>query len=311
MRTIAVINQKGGVGKTTTVANLGAALATAGRRVLLLDLDPQTHLTLTFNTAPPSDQPSIYDILTDGAAVDKVVTEVRPNTWLLPSHINLAAAEMELVSVVGREVLLRDALAKLHGRYDFLLIDCPPSLGLLTINALTAAEEVLIPLQPHFLALQGVGKLFETVALVRDRLNPALKVSGILLCLYEAGTRLAAEVVDDLRQFLEKSRGTGVPWADARIYETVIRRNIKLAECPSHGLTIFDYEPRSHGAVDYSALAQEILQTGAVAAVPEAPPAAEPVARTRKREARARVVPEPAAAAAPPPGSSQEVVNLA
>jgi len=259
MRTIAVINQKGGVGKTTTVTNLGAALAEAGQRVLLIDLDPQTHLTLSLNVEPDADRPSIYDVLTGGEAVKKVVFEARKRTWLIRSHIDLAAAELELVSVVGREMLLRDALEQMKRTYDFVLIDCPPSLGLLTINALTAAEEVFVPMQPHFLALQGMGKLFETVALVRDRLNPTLSVSGILLCLYEAGTRLAAEVVEDMRQFLDRARGTGVPWADARIFDTVIRRNIKLAECPSHGLTIFDYEPRSNGARDYARLAREVL----------------------------------------------------
>ncbi len=272
MRTIAIINQKGGVGKTTTAVNLGAALAAADRRVLLVDLDPQTHLTLSCNVEPSEDSLTIYEVLIEGTPADEVVREVRKNTWLIGSHIDLAAAEMELVSVVGREVLLRAALAGLHGAYDFVLIDCPPSLGLLTINALTAAEEVLVPLQPHFLALQGVGKLFETITLVRDRLNPALTVSGILLCLHEAGTRLATEVVDDLRQLLEKARGTRVPWANARIYDTVIRRNIKLAECPSHGLTIFDYEPRSHGACDYALFAQEVLgQTRAAESPAEAP----------------------------------------
>ncbi|MCK4660041.1 MAG: ParA family protein [Phycisphaerae bacterium] len=265
MRTIAIINQKGGVGKTTTVANLGAALALAGRRVLLIDLDPQTHLTLSCNVEPDTDQLSIYDILIDEKSADEAAVEVEKNTWLIGSDIDLAAAETELANVTGRELILRNALSAMVGRYDFILIDCPPSLGLLTVNALTAAEEVFVPLQPHFLALQGVGKLFETVALVRDRLNPKLSVTGIVLCLYETGTRLAGEVVADLRQFIENARGTVVPWAHARIFDTVIRRNIKLAECPSHGLTIFDYEPRSNGALDYARLAGEVLgKLGAV-----------------------------------------------
>jgi chromosome partitioning protein len=259
MRAIAVINQKGGVGKTTTVTNLGAALAARGRRVLLIDLDPQTHLTLSVNVEPAAERPSIYDVLTDRRPLDDLMQPVGENIWLVGSHINLAAAEMELVSVVGREIILRDALNRVAETYDFVFIDCPPSLGLLTVNALTAAREVFVPLQPHFLALQGVGKLFETVTVVRDRLNPELAVTGILLCMHEAGTRLAAEVVDDVRQFLDAARGTDVPWKDAQIFKTVIRRNIKLAECPSHGLTIFDYEPRSNGARDYAALAAEIL----------------------------------------------------
>ncbi|MCP4589529.1 MAG: ParA family protein [bacterium] len=259
MRIIATINQKGGVGKTTSVTNLGAALANAGQRVLLIDLDPQTHLTLSYNVEPTSERPSVYDVLTNRTPLVDVVRKVRDNIWMISSHINLAAAELELVSVVGREVILRDALATMDQEYDYVFIDCAPSLGLLTLNALTAATEVFIPLQPHFLALQGVGKLFETVALVRDRLNPALSVTGVLLCMYESGTRLAAEVVEDLRQFLDGARGTEVPWANARIFDTVIRRNIKLAECPSHGQTIFDYEPRSNGARDYARLAEEVL----------------------------------------------------
>ena len=300
MRTIAVINQKGGVGKTTTVASLGAAMAAVGRRVLLVDLDPQTHLTLSFNVEPSDNRPSIYGILTDGRAVDDVVLEVRKNTWLIASHINLAAAEVELVSVVGREVILRDALGAMQRDYDFVLIDCPPSLGLLTVNALTAAGEVFIPLQPHFLALQGVGKLFETVALVRDRLNPGLSVTGVVLCLHEVGTRLAAEVVDDLRRFLEEARGTGVPWTDARIFDTVIRRNIKLAECPSHGLTIFDYAPRSNGARDYARLAKEVLGELDAEAEPAAVPADERVA----------VSPDDGAQPPPDPNSPDIAVEL-
>ena len=295
MRIIAVINQKGGVGKTTTVTNLGAALADAGQRVLLVDLDAQSHLTLSLNLKPGADRPSIYNVLTGDYAADQAARRVRKRTWLISSHIDLAAAELELVSVVGREVLLRDAFARMERKYDFVLIDCPPSLGLLTINALTAAEEVFVPLQPHFLALQGVGKLFETVALVRDRLNPKLSVSGVVLCLYEAGTRLAAEVVEDLRRFLDHARGTNVPWADARIFDTVIRRNIKLAECPSHGVTIFDYEPRSHGACDYARLAREVLGELEASAAP--PTAEQPASVVLDADSAAPPAPDPAAVA--------------
>jgi chromosome partitioning protein len=177
----------------------------------------------------------------------------------VPSHIDLAAAEMELISIVGREVILRDALGPCEADYDFVFMDCPPSLGVLTLNGLCAATEVFIPLQGHFLALQGLGKLLETVRLVADRINPQLSVTGVLLCMYDSGTRLAAEVVEDLRSFLASSRSEDVPWKDAVIFETVIRRNIRLAECPSHGKTIFDYEPNCHGAKDYDALAGEIL----------------------------------------------------
>ena len=274
-RQIALINQKGGVGKTTTTANLAAALARAGRRVLLADLDPQSHLTMHFGLDPAADgKPTIYNVLTEpedyplAAAVRETSVQ---NVRIIPATIDLAAAEVELVGVVGREVLLRDALASLRTdptlAYDYLLIDCPPSLGLLTLNALSAATEVLICLQPHFLALQGVGKLLETVNLVQQRINPALTVSGVALCMYDLGTKLAGEVSEDLANFLAQSRDRKTPWSSARIFETLIRRNIKLAECPSFGQVVFQYAPGSHGAEDYASLADEVM------AMEEGPPA--------------------------------------
>lgn len=273
MRQIAVINQKGGVGKTTTVANLGAALARAGRRVLLVDLDPQAHLTLHYGVELSDDQPSVYDVLTSSTPISEVALSVRENTTLVPADIDLAGAEVELISVTGREVILREALEPLASGYDFTLIDCPPSLGVLTINALSAATEVMIPLQAHFFALQGLGKLLDTVTLVRQRINPDLFVGGVVLCMHDATTRLAGEVVDDLVKFLERSRGTSTPWADARLYQTRIRRNIKLAESSSYGKTVFDYEPRSNGAIDYASLAEEVL--GPIETeVPPVPPSA-------------------------------------
>jgi chromosome partitioning protein len=260
VRTIAVINQKGGVGKTTTVANLGAAIAACGHETCLIDLDPQSHLTLHFGVEPGAGDVSTYDVLTSNASIGSGVVQVGRNLWLVPSVIDLAAAEMELVGTVGREQILRDRLTAQVLPYQFVLIDCPPSLGLLTLNALASASEVLIPLQPHFLALQGLGKLLETVTLVQRRINPNLRVSGVVLCMYETTTRLAGEVSADLQQFFAAARGTQTPWSQTRIYQTVIRRNVKLAECPSHGKTIFDYEPYSHGAEDYRSLAEEFLE---------------------------------------------------
>ncbi len=259
MRRIAVINQKGGVGKTTTTANLGAALARSGRRVLIIDLDPQAHLTLHFGVELADDQPSIYDVLTGAMPIEKVAVAARENVTFIPADIDLAAAEVELISVTGREVVLREALRGFGDDYDVMLIDCPPSLGVLTINALVAAREVIIPLQAQFFALQGLSKLLDTVTLVRERINTELTVGGVALCMHESVTRLAGEVVEDLTRFLEVGRGTEVPWAEARIYETRIRRNIKLAEASSFGKTIFEYAPRSHGAADYAALSVELF----------------------------------------------------
>lgn len=259
MRKIAIINQKGGVGKTTSCCNLGAAIAATGRNVLLLDLDPQAHLTMHYGVEPTGDTPGIYEVLTDNLHIDEATVAVRDRVRLVPSHIDLAAAEMELVSVVGRERILVEALEKTSQPYDFMIIDCPPSLGVLTVNALAAVTEVIIPLQPHFLALQGVGKLLESISLIKSRINPQLSVSGIILCMHEASTRLAGEVAADLQSFLDASRGTDNAWANARVFDSTIRRNIKLAECPSYGQTIFEYEQRSNGAADYARLAAEIL----------------------------------------------------
>ncbi len=268
MRRIAVINQKGGVGKTTTTANLGAAAARAGLRVLLIDLDPQAHLSLHFGVELSDAQPSVYDVLTTSMPVQEVALHVRDRVTLLPADIDLAGAETELVTVTGREVLLREALEAMEDDYDCLLIDGPPSLGVLTVNALVAANEVMIPLQAHFLALQGLSRLLDTVTLVRQRINPNLTVGGIVLCLHESTTRLAGEVVEDLVKFLDAARGTNLPWADAALYKTFIRRNIKLAESSSFGQTVFDYAPRSNGAADYARLASEVF---GVAMIPPRP----------------------------------------
>ena len=258
MRRIAIINQKGGVGKTTTAVNLAAALAKRGERVCVLDLDAQAHATTHYGFEPDADRPGIYDVLARGKSLADVRREVGENLSLVPSDINLAGAEVELDGMVGRDVILREAVTQDGEQFDFMLMDCAPSLGVLTINALAAADEVFIPLQPHFFALHGLSKLLETTALVARRINPGLTVSGVVLCLYDGNTRLAQEVVRDLREFLAQSRGTNRPWSEARVFDAKIRRNIKLAECPSFGRTIFEYAPRSTGAEDYAALAAEV-----------------------------------------------------
>ncbi len=234
MRRIAIINQKGGVGKTTTAVNLAAALAQCGQRVCVLDLDPQAHATTHLGIEPDGKSSSMYDVLVNSRPLAEVRRKINERLWIAGSDINLAAAEVELAGVVGREVILRDLLLQDKGVFDFVLMDCAPSLGVLTLNALSAASEVFIPLQPHFLALHGMGKLLETTALVAKRINPGLRVTGIVLCLYESNTKLTQEVIGDLQEYLDKSRGT------------------------------IAYAPSCHGAEDYMALAQEILRESRV-----------------------------------------------
>ena len=260
MRQIALMNQKGGVGKTTTTVNLAAAIAAAGRRVLLVDLDPQAHATLHLGVDPSQLDGSVYDILLDphhDAA--SAILATRPNLWLLPAETDLAAADTELGSDADRQHRLRLAMDRVSDRFDVVLYDCPPALGILTISALASADEVLIPMQAHFLALQGVSKLLETVKLVRSSLNPRLSVAGVVLCMHENQTTLAQEVVADLESFFTDAKATDLPWSNARIMRPAIRRNIKLAECPSFGQTIFEYAPTAAGAEDYAALAQDLI----------------------------------------------------
>jgi chromosome partitioning protein len=285
-RRITVLNQKGGVGKTTTTVNLAAALAAEGHRTLVLDLDPQAHATLHLGLMPGRSGPSLYEVLTEGLPMAKVRREVAPNLFICGSHIDLAGAELELLSTVGREVILRDQLDADDETFDYVLMDCPPSLSVLTLNALCAAREVLIPLQAHFLALHGLSKLLETINLVSRRVNRDLKVAGVLLCLYDAGTRLGGEVIDDLDRFFgarKTATSVGSPWADARLFRTRIRRNIRLAECPSFGQSIFQYAPSSRGAEDYASLAAEI-QGMAPAAVWAAEEANVAAARERMKD---------------------------
>ena len=259
MRSICVMNQKGGVGKTTTSVNLAAGLAKQGRRVCLIDLDPQGHSSLHLGVDAFGQTPTVYDVFSGKKTLHEVKQLAVDNLWVVPSDLDLAATEVELVDTPGRELILRGAIDRMTQQqpFDYIIMDCPPSLGVLTINALTSAKEVFIPLQPHFLALQGLSKLFETTALVKRRLNRELKVSGIILCLYETATRLAADITDDLVRFLAQSDPMA-PWKNARIFDSRIRRNIKLAEAPSFGQSIFDYAAKSPGALDYAALVAEV-----------------------------------------------------
>ncbi len=259
MRSIAVINQKGGVGKTTTAVNLCAALAREGHRVGLIDMDPQAHASLHLGLDPKSSMPTMYDLLTDDVRMPDLWQPTEEKVRVAASHIDLAAAEVELAGVVGREVILRDKLVEVADDFDYVLIDCPPSLGVLTINALSAVDDVFLPLQPHFLALHGLSKLLKTIGLVADRLNDRLQLAGVVLCLYDSGTRLASEVSQDVETFFREARKGGRAWANVRLFETRIRRNIRLAEAPSFGQSIFTYAGTSPGAEDYRALGGEVL----------------------------------------------------
>ena len=299
---IALLNQKGGVGKTTSTVNLGAGLAQLGKRVCVIDLDPQAHLTLHLGIERPDGHPSVYDLLIEpDVSADMVVMRCRENLDVIPAEVDLAAAEVELAHHPDRQRILLNKFSTIADDYDVVLMDCPPSLGLLTLNALAMAREVFVPMQAHFLALQGVGKLLETVGLVCRSVNPALAVTGIVLCMHEGQTTLAREVVADLEGYFEKCRGEDVPWARCRVLLPPIRRNIKLAEAPSFGQTIFDYSPWCPGAIDYRRLAQGLIAGWEAGQTSAAEPVAEPVAEPAAPEivvtpeARVAVTPSPAA----------------
>lgn len=247
-RVIAISNQKGGVGKTTTAINLAASLAALDRRVLLLDLDPQANATSGLGFPRAREGPNAYDVLL-GEAADRVIQETAfPNLWLLPSGRDLVGAEIELVGNPDREQRLRGALDPVRGRFDEVLIDCPPSLSLLTVNALSAADSVLVPIQTEYFALEGVSELLDTVSRVREAFNPLLEIEGIVLTMYDDRTNLARQVTEDIRSHL-----------GSKVYETVIPRNVRLGEAPSFGKPVLAYDIKSRGAEAYLALAREYL----------------------------------------------------
>lgn len=266
MRSIAVINQKGGVGKTTSAVNLSAALADLGHRVCLIDLDPQAHASLHLGITAVDGEASMYEVLCGDASISQARRPVNDHLCVIPSNLDLAASELELAGEVGREMILRDKLEDDDQEFDYLILDCPPSLGVLTVNALVAVNEVFLPLQPHFLALHGLSKLLRTVEVVSRRLNSSLRLSGVMLCMYDSNTRLAAEVSTDITDFFEASKGSREFFRDAKFFETRVRRNIRLAEAPSFGQSIFQYAPASNGAADYQMLAEEVIAQNAAIA---------------------------------------------
>jgi len=249
VKVIAIANQKGGVGKTTTAVNLSACIADLGKKVLLVDLDPQGNSTsgLGFNKAQIKQ--CAYDALVNELAADSVLLPTKvPNLMLMPATIQLAGAEIELVSVISRENRLKRALDKIKYNFDYVLIDCPPSLGLLTINGLTAANSVLIPIQCEFYALEGLTQLMNTIALVQKNLNPPLTLEGVVLTMFDARTNLSIQVVDEVKNHLRH-----------KVYQTIIPRNVRLSEAPSHGLPIMLYDPKSKGSEVYFDLAKEVI----------------------------------------------------
>lgn len=251
-RTIVIANQKGGVGKTTTAINLSASLAELGQKVLVVDMDPQGNTTSGLGVEKDEKEYTVYELLLGECSIEDCLTEsVCENLTVVPSNINLSAAEIELIGTEDKEFILRDAVSSIKNNYDYILIDCPPSLNVLTINAMCTADTVLVPIQCEYYALEGLSQLMHTIELVRERLNPNLEIEGVVFTMYDARTNLSLEVVENVKSNLNQN-----------IYKTIIPRNVRLAEAPSYGLPITKYDARSSGAESYRLLAEEVIHRG-------------------------------------------------
>ena len=251
-RIIAVANQKGGVGKTTTAINLAACLAEAGKKVLTIDLDPQGNMTSGLGVDKNEVENTVYELMLDECSIKESMTDtVIDGMKIIPSNVNLAGAEIELLGIPEKEYILRNAVDYIKDDYDFVIIDCPPSLNMLTVNALTTANTVLVPIQCEYYALEGLSQLMHTIDLVKDRLNPELEIEGVVFTMYDARTNLSLQVVENVKNNLNQ-----------RIYKTIIPRNVRLAEAPSYGMPITKYDPRSTGAEGYRLLAEEVIHRG-------------------------------------------------